>query len=138
VCYFSIKGVFILDSDILAYIRKVIDDEDSGNYTFSDEFIESVYTSKDENTNKTISELFLILAGKVLKSGVTSYTIGNESYTLYDAYNKYIELSEIWGKKSSDNNVGSLFQNDINKDTTEEVTEYSSYSNVMGGYYSDE
>lgn len=127
-----------MDADILEYIREVINDTDSGNYTFSDAFIESVYNSKDENTNNTISELFLILAGKVLKSGVTSYTIANESYTLYDAYNKYIELSKIWSKKSSDNNVGALFENTINKDTEEELTNQSSYSNLMGGAYNNE
>lgn len=127
-----------MDADILEYIREVINDTDSGNYTFSDAFIESVYNSKDENTNNTISELFLILAGKVLKSGVTSYTIANESYTLYDAYNKYIELSKIWSKKSSDNNVGALFENTINKDTEEELTSQSSYSNLMGGAYNNE
>lgn len=125
-----------MDASILEYIREIIDDV--GGSIFSDSFIESVYNSMGENINKTISELFLIMAGKVIKSSVSSYTIGNESYSMYDAYNRYLELSEQWGKKSSTMNAGALFENNINKDTDDEAEAQSSFEYLMGGAYNAE
>jgi len=125
-----------VESSVLAYIREVIDD--TSGAIFSDSFIESISTSKDNNTEKTISELFLILASKVISSSVSSYSIGNESYSLYDAYKRYLELAEIWNKKSSSMNAGALFENNINKDTNEEAEQQSSYRNLMGDAYSAE
>lgn len=130
--------MFYLDSEILEYIREVIEDTDSGNYIFSDDFIEYIFNNKEENINDTIAELFLILSGKVIKSGVTSYTIGNESYSLVDASSKYLELSQVWKNKSSTNNVGVLMENNMNKDTDEEADAQSSFSYLMGDAYSAE
>jgi len=127
-----------MDSDVLEFIRITIDDTDSSSYTFSDEFIESLYTENNENRNNTIAELFLLLAGIVLKGGVKSYTIGNESYSLYDANLQYLELSKIWASKSNNNNLGVLFQNDISKSTDDEAEQQSSFSNIMGGAYNAE
>lgn len=109
---------------------------ETNNETLSDSDITYVYEDiANENINLTISEIALKKA-LLIHGGLTSYSIGGESYSFNNhAYDNYMLMYKQY-KKLGGLNVSKIMSSSF--DITEDNIEIKDYDQLMGGKYNAE